>query len=110
MSTLPARPTIAKPSVAYSYQVSKLLQLFAVRRVAEKTSHREPFVIVNTVNPGLCYTDLTRSAEGITYYVMKIMRALLAWSAEEGSRTLVDAATKGPDSHGVFISMCKLKK
>ena len=96
--------------MARSYAVSKLLQLFAVREIADKTSRREPIIIVNTVNPGLCYTDLTRSAEGITYYVMKIMRALLAWTAEEGSRTLVDAAAKGPDSHGVFISACKVKK
>lgn len=93
-----------------SYPVSKLLQLFAVREIADKTAKETPLVIVNTLNPGLCYTDLTRSATGATYYVMKVMRALLAWTAEEGSRTLVHATTVGPESHGVFISGCKIKK
>lgn len=41
---------------------------------------------------------------------MKLMRALLAWTAEEGSRTLVHATTVGRESHGVFISGCKLEK
>lgn len=95
---------------ARSYQVSKLLQLFAVHSIAAKTSQRTPFVVLNTVNPGLCYTDLTRSATGSTYYAMKIMRALLAWTADEGSRTLVHAATLGLVSHGVFVSMCKIHK
>lgn len=95
---------------ALSYPVSKLLQLFALREIADKTANKTPFVTVNTLNPGLCYTDLTRSATGTTYYMMKVMRALLAWTAEEGSRTLVHATTVGPESHGVFISGCKLKK
>lgn len=78
--------------------------------MAEKTANGKPFVTINTVNPGLCYTDLTRSATGSTYVFMKVLRWLLAWTAEEGSRTLIDAVTKGPDSHGIFISMCKIKK
>lgn len=93
-----------------SYPVSKLLQLFAVREIADKAAKKNPFVILNTLNPGLCYTDLTRNATGPTYYMMKVLRALLAWTAEEGSRTLVHATTVGPESHGVFISGCKLEK
>ncbi len=93
-----------------SYQVSKLLQLFAVREIAKKTTNKKPFVIVNTLNPGLCYSDLTRSAEGFTAVAMKVMRALLAWTAEEGGRTLVYATIAGPDSHGVFLSDSKIVK
>lgn len=93
-----------------SYQVSKLLQLFAVREIAEKVISEKPFVIVSTINPGLCHTALTRSATGVTYVVMKVMRALLAWTGEQGSRTLVHATTAGPESHGVFISGCQLVK
>ena len=87
------------------YPVSKLLQLFAVHEMVERTSGKEPFMITNTVNPGLCYTDLTRSAEGSTYVGMKILRALLAWTAEEVSRTLVHAVTTGKEPHGVFPIM-----
>ena len=93
-----------------SYQVTKLLQLLAVREIADQIANKEPFVIINAVDPGLCYTDLTRSATGVTFVAMKVMRALLAWTAEEGGRTLVFASVAGPESHGVYITGCKLQK
>lgn len=65
---------------------------------------------INIVDPGLCYTDISRNAEGSTYWGMKIMRALLAWTAEEGSRTIVHAASLGRESHGIYISLCRLEK
>ena len=92
------------------YQVTKLMSLFVVRELAERTARAKPFVIINTVNPGLCYTDLTGSLEGSTATAMKVMRGLLAWTAEEGSRTLVHGTTVGQESHGVFISGCKIPK
>ena len=92
------------------YQVTKLISLFIIRELAQKTANSNPFVIINTVNPGLCYTDLTRSLEGSTATAMKVMRSMLAWSGEEGSRTLVHATTVGQESHGVFISGCKIPK
>ena len=93
-----------------SYQVSKLLQLFAVREIAEQTANKKPSVIVNTLEPGLCHTDLTRHAEGITAVAMVLMRYLLAWTAEEGSRNLVLPTTAGPDSHGVMMSGGRIKR
>ena len=86
------------------------MQVFAVREIANRTVHAKPFVTINTVNPGLCYTDLTRNATGFTYYIMIIMRVLLAWSAEKGARTLVHGTVAGKESHGVFISGCSLFK
>ena len=41
---------------------------------------------------------------------MKVMCAALAWTAEEGSRTLVHAVTTRKESHGVSISMCSVEK
>ena len=96
--------------IVCSYQVSKLLQLLAVREIAKKTINSKPFVIINTLDPGLCYTDLTRSATGSTKIAMKVMRAVLAWTAEEGGRTLVLATTAGPESHGAYMSGGKIKK
>ena len=90
--------------------MSKLLQLLAVREMAERTADNKPFVVINTINPGLCQTDLTRSAQGATAFVMATIKALLARTAEEGSRTLVHATVAGPESHGVMISECKFKK
>ena len=90
------------------YPISKLLQVFAVRGLAKKIPKKQ--LILNMVDPGLCYTDLTRSAKGSTYYVMKTMRKLLAWTAEEGSRNLVFAASVGPASHGVYLEDGKVIK
>lgn len=92
-----------------NYHVSKLLQLYAVRAIAAGTTIKSPFIILNTVNPGLCCTDLTHSAVGSTKVVIQVMRAAVAWTAEEGSRALVHAVMTGKESHGVFISVCRLK-
>ncbi|KAL9075460.1 MAG: hypothetical protein Q9161_001532 [Pseudevernia consocians] len=89
--------------------VSTLLQLFAVREIAEQTANKKPSVIANTLEPGLCHTDLTRHVEGTTAAVMVLMRYLLAWTAEEGSRNLVLATTAGPESHGVMMSGGRIK-
>jgi hypothetical protein len=58
--------------------VSELLQLFAVREIADRTANKKPLVIVNLVSPGLCTTDLTRSTTGTESVVMNIMQKLVA--------------------------------
>ena len=92
------------------YPVSKLLQIYAVREIAERTAKASPLVVVNTLNPGLAHTALHRNAQGSNKVIMAVMRACFAWTPEQGSRTLVHAVTQSPDSHGVYISQCKVKK
>jgi hypothetical protein len=41
--------------MADRYNVSKLLEVFAVREMGERTGS-EPSVVVNCVNPGLCHS------------------------------------------------------
>ncbi|EJD41522.1 NAD(P)-binding protein [Auricularia subglabra TFB-10046 SS5] len=91
------------------YSVSKLIQLFAVRELAALTRDSQPFVAVNALNPGLCYSDLDRNAKGFQAFQITTLRALMAWTAEEGSRTLVHAAAAGRESHGGYMSAAKLK-
>ncbi|EJD46980.1 NAD(P)-binding protein [Auricularia subglabra TFB-10046 SS5] len=86
------------------YSVSKLVQLFAVRELARLVSDTQPFVVVNTLNPGLCYTDLDRNGEGLFKIALAVMRTIMAWTAEQGSRTLIHAAVGGPATHGVFMT------
>ena len=93
-----------------SYPVSKLLQLLAAREIAEKITNKEPRVIINTLNPGFCHSELARNATGTTLVRLKVMKYLLARTTEEGSRTLVHATVAGPESHGVFLHDCKLEK
>ena len=92
-----------------SYLVSKLLLNFAVKEIAEQTASEKQSVIVNTLRPGLCYTELTRYAEGVAAIAVVVVRYALAWTAEEGSRNLVNATTAGPESHGVQMSAGETK-
>ena len=84
--------------------MSKLLQLLAARELGEKTKDAQPFVIINYLNPGFCVTELSRSMTGMAKQVMGAMQAAFAWTAEEGSRTLVLATIAGKESHGAYLS------
>lgn len=92
------------------YGASKLLRLLAIREIVARAADKKPFIIVDTVSPGLCKIKLMRSADGLIGMAMKLGNALLAWTAEEGSRTLVHATITGPESHGILLSECSAKK
>ncbi|TVY33409.1 Short chain dehydrogenase, partial [Lachnellula subtilissima] len=92
------------------YPVSKLLQIFATREIAAKIADEKPKVVLNVISPGLTKTALTRDATGMTRVAMAISKFLMGRTSEEGSRTLVHAATAGPESHGLYFVNCDLKK
>ena len=62
-------------------------------------------MVINCVNPGFCHSQLTRSFAPIAYIGKIVMRAR---STEVGSRTLVHAASAGPDTHGEYLSNCQV--
>lgn len=87
------------------YPISKLLEVFAVRSIAELSSESSKYpVTINTVNPGLCHSELGRDF-GIGFWLIKLV---LARSTEVGSRTLVHAASQGSETHGQYMSDCKI--
>lgn len=93
------------------YPVSKLFQVLLVRELtallACSTSNKDlpcP-IVINCVNPGFCHSQLTRSFQPIAYIGKILMRAR---STEVGSRTLVHAASAGSESHGQYLSNCKV--
>lgn len=87
------------------YQVSKLLEVFAVRKIATlMSSSKNSSVILNMLNPGLCHSSLARSATGLTGAFLWTLKALLARTTEAGSRTLVYAGLAGPESHGQYMT------
>ncbi len=93
------------------YHVSKLLEVFAVRELAQRCRHPRPEpVVVNCLNPGLCHSTLTREADGLVGWIIAFQKWLLARTTEAGSRTLVHAASAGPDSHGQYLSDCAVKQ
>lgn len=46
----------------FRYPKTKLLEIYAVRELASLLPVSESGVIINTVSPGLCYSDLDRNA------------------------------------------------
>jgi hypothetical protein len=72
---------------------------------------KEPKVVLNIINPGLAKTQLTQHARGINKWQMIILNALLARSAEGGSRMLAHAVTDaGPESHGLYFSKYNIER
>ncbi|KAK3934800.1 putative short-chain dehydrogenase [Diplogelasinospora grovesii] len=89
------------------YSVSKLLEVFGVRAIAEKSPASVLPVTVNCVNPGLCHSELARDYPTWGFFLMKLF---LARSTEAGSRTLVHAATQGAESHGQYLSEYRVRE
>jgi hypothetical protein len=88
------------------YAISKLIEVLFIRELVSrlKPSESAPPVIIDLVNPGLCYSNSGRDMPLSQRVVFGILRALLARSTETGSRTLVHGAAAGPTSHGEFMS------
>ena len=86
------------------YNVSKLLNVLWTRELASKVNASD--IIVNTVNPGLVKSTLHREN---TNAMEAKFTEFFGWTTEEAARTLVNAAIiQGPQSHGGYLSECKL--
>jgi retinol dehydrogenase 12 len=94
----------------YRYAVSKLMQIFAVREVAARMTERGSKVALNIISPGLAKTELTRHATGVQRLGMIVSKALLARTAEEGSKILVHAVSVGMESHGRYFTNCDINR
>ena len=92
------------------YPKTKLLEIFAVRQLASLLPVSDCGVIINAVNPGLCYSELARNAGAIARLGLVVIRRVLARTAEQGSRNLLYAAFAGPESHGAYCSECKVRE
>ena len=89
------------------YNVSKLLEVYFCRELAERMrkSGKEE-VVVNYLTPGFCQSDLNR--EKVT--AIEVLKFLLARTTEQGSRALVHAAGCGMETHGEYLSQCRITK
>jgi retinol dehydrogenase-12 len=93
------------------YYLSKLMEQFAVRQLALELSRSagkgRGSVICNCVNPGWCKTELFRTNDG--GLGGRIGLKIVGRSAESGGRTLVHAAVAGEETHGKYLSECRIK-
>lgn len=95
------------------YSLSKLFLIYAVKGLAAKAiSNGEPDVIVVSVCPGACKSDLQRDFDGgiATRMVKSIVGAVLLKTAEEGARTYVIGTTKGVEAHGRFMQNTDIRE
>ena len=88
------------------YNTSKLLNVFWLRKLANKVDSKE--IIVNCFNPGLVKSALHR--ENSSVLESKFID-FFGWTVDEGARCLIDAAVvKKDESHGGYISECRPSK
>jgi retinol dehydrogenase-12 len=91
------------------YPTSKLLEVFGVRALAAEMSsgpHSSQKVILNTLNPGFCHSELSRNTSGLVWLQLYLMKIFVARSTEAGSRALFASTIAGEESHGKYLSDC----
>lgn len=86
------------------------MEELAVRQFASHYAFDQTGVIVNMVAPGLCSTGLGRDARSFTKIMHESVRAMMARTAEAGSRTILHGLVTGKESHGKLLSGCKIKE
>lgn len=105
---------LADPKGQYQgdrYNLSKLLEILTVRELAPALSASgKPKVILNTLTPGFCHSELMRHAVFPLNVLGWIGKRLIGRSTEMGSRTLVAASVAGDESHGQYMADCVVKE
>ena len=89
-----------------------MLNVFFARGLSERL--RDKPLIVNTVNPGFCHSELTRNVTGLQAWDMWLRKTLLARTTEQGSRQLIWACIGGKDNigqlRGAYISSMQVRE
>jgi retinol dehydrogenase-12 len=85
--------------MSHRYNETKYFNILLARGLTARLSPTSP-VIVDTVNPGLCHSEIARNSGGVRKVIFSLMKAAVARTTEEGSRTLVWAATAGDSEAG----------
>lgn len=70
----------------------------------------KPRVIVNTVNPGFCDTDLWRNAPWPLKSILSFSAYYVGRTKEMGSRILMWAVFAGDESQGKYSSDCTIRE
>lgn len=92
------------------YALTKLVEECAVRQFAAFCPVERTGVVVTMVAPGLCSTGLGRDARTFTKIMHEAIRAMMARTAEVGSRTILHGLVVGKEGHGKLLSGCKIKE
>jgi retinol dehydrogenase-12 len=113
-------PRLADHKSTNRYNLSKLFQIFTIRKLAtivsptamaqtSQPSSTSP-ITINSLDPCFCKTDLARTLSGGLKLFFKVFEFLFARTAEEGARCIVIAAGSGRETHGGYMRAGKLKE
>lgn len=91
------------------YSVSKLLDAYLTIELASivPVVDGEPAVIVDSLTPGFCKSDLMTREPGVPF-IMVALLALTGRTPVEGSKAVVDAAVRGKEAHGKYFEHQKI--
>jgi hypothetical protein len=92
------------------YPLTKIVEEFAVREFAALYPFGKTGVVINLVAPGLCSTGLGKEARTFTKIMHSGIKAMMARTPEEGSRTILHGLVAGDESHGKLLSGCQIKE
>ena len=91
---------------------SIVLNVFFARGLSERL--RDKPLIVNTVNPGFCHSELLRNSTGLKAWIIWLAKIVLARSTEQGGRQLIWACIGGKDDidqlRGAYISSMRVQE
>jgi NAD(P)-dependent dehydrogenase (short-subunit alcohol dehydrogenase family) len=84
------------------------MEIYAVKHLAGTLLPVEKAgVIINVLCPGLCTTELVRNMPEEQYNAVRELQRLCGRTAEDGSRTLLQAVMAGKESHGRLQHSCE---
>jgi retinol dehydrogenase-12 len=102
--------------MAHRYQDTKLFNVLFGRSLTAHLPSTSPLV-VDTVNPGFCYSSFRRNVKFPVSLVASLMEVLLARQTDEGAKCLVWGATAGMNDptlreslKGAYTSDCKVEE
>ena len=111
-----AKPAEGKPYGSQTqYSISKLFAMYATQALAKAATGADgnAEVIVTSVCPGACRSDLMRNSlkAGLGVKVaVDAFQAVFSKSAEAGAKSYVIAAALGEEAHGGFVRTTQLSK
>ncbi|KFA50071.1 hypothetical protein S40293_08602, partial [Stachybotrys chartarum IBT 40293] len=89
------------------YNLSKLLQIYIAIKLSAVVDPLDATelnpIVINSVDPCFCKTGLSGEMNGRPKTFFKVFEFLAARIAEEGARLVVQAASGGRETHGLYL-------
>ncbi|KAJ7162286.1 hypothetical protein C8R46DRAFT_955254 [Mycena filopes] len=112
LATVGSAEYCTKEKMKSAYGVSKLFLIFFVRELNDRLGAAP--LIVNTVNPGMCISELRRDFTFPLSWFIWVVERIMAFTTEQGSRQLVFGAVGTQPSadalRGAYINQSQVQE